>query len=144
VDDVFEKAFRIGEANAKVIELARNWCAHIEVEKSGGTGIIEAQTGLPIGMRSFKCTHASAAGWAGMDLETIALDFHDRNCVGCTKRIPVRLPNLSQLVGERDKAAGAARQQHETGTEGEDLIRGAASSTQNSERGCRRSNTRGV
>jgi hypothetical protein len=113
VDDDIERAFRIGEANAKVIELARNWCAHLEVEKNGGTGIVEAQTGLPIGMRSFKCVHASAAGFAGMVLETIALDFYDRNCIGCKKRVPVRLPNLSQLVAEREKAASAVRSQRE-------------------------------
>jgi hypothetical protein len=113
VDDDIERAVRIGEANAKVIELARNWCAHLEVEKNGGTGIVEAQTGLPIGMRSFKCVHASAAGFAGMVLETIALDFYDRNCIGCKKRVPVQLPNLSQLVAEREREASAVRYRRE-------------------------------
>jgi hypothetical protein len=51
--------------------------------------------------------HASAAGFAGMDLHSIVLDFYDRNCTGCQKRIPVMLPNLSQLVTEREKAADA-------------------------------------
>jgi hypothetical protein len=32
-----------------------------------------------------------------MALESIALDFYDRNCIGCTKRVPVRLPNLSHI-----------------------------------------------
>lgn len=122
MDDGIERAFQIGEANAKIIELARNWCAHLEVEKSGGTGIVEAQTGLPIGMRSFKCVHASAAGFAGMALESIALDFYDRNCIGCTKRIPVRLPNLSQLVAEREKAANAARDRREEATRKEKVL----------------------
>jgi hypothetical protein len=113
VDDGIARAIQIGEANARVIELAQNWCAHLEVEKNGGTGLVEVQTGLPIGMRSFKCVYASAAGFAGMALEGIALDFYDRNCVGCDKRSPVRLPNLSQLVADRDydkKSADARRE----------------------------------
>lgn len=122
VDDGIERAFQIGEANAKVIELARNWCAHLEVEKSGGTGIVEAQTWLPIGMRSFKCVHASATGFAGMALESIALDFYDRNCIGCTKRVPVRLPNLSQLVSEREKAANATQDRREAAARKEKLL----------------------
>jgi hypothetical protein len=43
-----------------------------------------------------------------MDLKFIALDFHDRNCLGCLHRKPVRLPNLSELVHERDQAAAAS------------------------------------
>ena len=122
VDDGIERALQIGEANAKVIELAKNWCAHLKVEKSGGTGIVEAQTGLPIGMRSFKCVHACAAGFAGMVLESIVLDFYDRNCIGCTKRVPVRLPNLSQLVSEREKAADAAKRMSEAAARKERLL----------------------
>lgn len=113
VDDGIARAIQIGESNARVIELAQNWCAHLEVEKNGGTGLVEIQTGLPIGMRSFKCVHASAAGFAGMALEGIALDFYDRNCVGCDKRSPVRLPNLSQLVAERDDAKKSDEARHE-------------------------------
>jgi hypothetical protein len=113
VDDGIARAIQIGESNARIIELAQNWCAHLEVEKNGGTGLVEMQTGLPIGMRSFKCVHASAAGFAGMALERIALDFYDRNCAGCSKRSPVRLPNLSQLVAERDDAKKSDEARHE-------------------------------
>ena len=104
MDDSIEKAIRIGERNKEIIELAQNWCAHLEVRQAGGIGLVEIQTGLPIGMRSFKCPYASAAGLAGMNLEVVALDFYDRNCVGCKERRPVRLPNLSSLAGERDAA----------------------------------------
>src|ERR1700727_198251 len=110
IEDGIQKAIRIGEANKEVIQLAQNWCAHISVERRGGTGLVEAETGLPIGMRSFKCPYAAAQGFAGMDLGHIALDFYDRNCVGCKQRLPVRLPNLSQLVGERDMAQQHAQE----------------------------------
>jgi hypothetical protein len=105
IDASIQKAIGYGEANKRTIELAHNWCGHIEIVRSGGTGLVEVQTGLPIGSRHFKCPHASAAGMAGMDLASIALDFYDRNCNGCAKRLPVRFPNLyTELVTKRDEA----------------------------------------
>lgn len=79
-------AIKSGERNREVTELIHNWCTHARVEKFGGIGIIEMQTGLPIGHHSMACDHASAGGMAAYDLANAALDFHDRNCVGCTLR----------------------------------------------------------
>ena len=93
----------IGQANKEVIRLAQNFCAHLTVEIAGGVGLVEQTTGLPIGMRRIRCPYAKAAGFAGMDFEHIALDFYDRNCVGCTDRHPVRLPNLLELVEKRNR-----------------------------------------
>lgn len=97
-------AIKAGERNREVTELIHNWCTHARVEKFGGVGLIEMQTGLPIGHHSMACDHASAGGIATWDLADAALDFHDRNCVGCTLRNPRRLPNLTQLIRERDEA----------------------------------------
>ena len=105
MDDGIARAIRIGQKNAEVLTIAQNWCAHLETQLFGGIGLVEAETGLPIGSRSFKCIHASAAGMAGMDLEHIALDFYDRNCRSCDKRVPVRMPNLGDLVYQREEAA---------------------------------------
>jgi hypothetical protein len=127
MDDSIEKAIRIGERNKGIIELAHNWCAHLEVRQAGGVGLVEIQTGLPIGMRSFKCPHASAGGLAGMNLEVVALDFYDRNCVGCKERRPVRLPNLSSLVGERD--AGQKRESEARASRAEQQARALATRT---------------
>jgi hypothetical protein len=102
-DREMQRATEIGQANKEVIRLARNFCGHLDVVISGGVGLVEQMTGLPIGMRSFRCPYAKAAGFAGMNLEHIALDFHDRNCAGCKERLPVRLPNLLQLVEERER-----------------------------------------
>jgi hypothetical protein len=96
-------AIASGERNKEAMDLIRNWCRHARVEKFGGVGIVEAQTGLPIGHHSMACAYAAAGGMAMWDLGEAALDFHDRNCVGCIHRAPVGLPNLSKLVGERDK-----------------------------------------
>jgi hypothetical protein len=103
MDDQITRAIRIGEDNAVIIQLYQNFCANLQVERFGGTGMVEIETGLPIGSRSFKCQHASAGGMAGMDLRMIALDFYDRSCKGCEKRMPVRMPNLSDVVAERDE-----------------------------------------
>jgi hypothetical protein len=104
IDAEIKKAIQIGERNKEVIELVQNWCAHVEIGQWGGIGLVEAQTGLPIGARFFKCKYARAQGMAGVQVEEIAVDFYDRNCADCTQRLPVRLPNLSELVAERDAA----------------------------------------
>src|ERR1700735_29823 len=103
MDDQITRAIGIGEDTAVIIQLYQNFCANLQVERFGGTGMVEIEAGLPIGSRSFKCQHASAGGRAGMDLRMIALDFYDRNCKGCEKRMPVRMPNLSDVVAERDE-----------------------------------------
>lgn len=54
------------------------------------------------------CDYATADNtMAYWDLVTAALDSHDRKCIGCPHRKPVRLPNLSELVAERDAAVRA-------------------------------------
>jgi hypothetical protein len=99
----FEQHVRTGERNKLVLELMHNWCAHARARNHGGTGLIAVQTGLPLGMYGMECDYAPAGGMAGWYLEAGVLDFYDRNCVHCDKRQPVRLPNLIQLVGERDR-----------------------------------------
>jgi hypothetical protein len=98
----------MGEANKRTLELVRNWCANLVVDKHGGGGLIEQLTALPVGPRSLSCPHAPASGFAGSDLKSIAVDFYERNCVGCAYRKPVGLPNLSSLVHERDKLRESA------------------------------------
>jgi hypothetical protein len=101
-DHEVEEAVQLGIANQEVIELARNWCAHLEV--FGSSAMLGQMTGLPIGPGTFGCQHARRGSGTAVDLRFVALDFHDENCIGCPHRQPVRLPNISQLVGERDRA----------------------------------------
>ncbi|BEU63466.1 hypothetical protein [Ralstonia pseudosolanacearum] len=104
----FQHAVEAGERNQEAKELIQNWCAHARVEKFGGTGWIEAQSGLPIGHHFMVCDHAPASGTAVWLLEESAIHFHDTHCVGCTKRQPVRLPNISKLIARRDSDAERA------------------------------------
>jgi hypothetical protein len=101
-DARIEQAIAIGRKNKLTMELVRNWCAHVSVRKYGGVGLIEAQTGLPIGHHFLECPHAPAGGMAAWDLAETAIDFYDRNCVDCKFRQPVRLPNITTLVAARD------------------------------------------
>lgn len=109
-DRDIQNAIEAGEKNRRTTELIHNWCRYAKVKKCGGTGLIEAQTGLPIGHHAMACDHAPASGMATWDLADAALDFHDRNCVECKHRVPVRLPNLNELLGARDKELAAQKQ----------------------------------
>jgi hypothetical protein len=45
----------VGQHNQEVKVLIQNWCGHATTEKTGGTGMIEAATGLAIGHHSMAC-----------------------------------------------------------------------------------------
>lgn len=116
-DDEIQRYIEIGQANQTIIDLGHNWCRHLEVERFGGTGLIEVQTGLPIGYRSFSCQFASGSSMAGMDLKRIALEFARQHCEGCTRREPVSFPNWSQLLeedAEQRRLAGESREAYES------------------------------
>lgn len=102
-EDIIQQAIEAGQKNLQTMKLIRNWCANAKVVKHGGTGLVEMQTGLPIGNHFIECPHAPASGMAAWDLADTAIDFYDRNCVDCKVRKPVAIPNISGLVAERDK-----------------------------------------
>lgn len=102
IDRSIERAIENGQKNARTIELVRNWCAHVSVEKWGGVGFVEQQTHLPVGHHYLSCPHASGNRLAAWDLADSAVDFYDRNCHDCKLRKPVGLPNIGSLVAERD------------------------------------------
>jgi hypothetical protein len=97
----FDEAISLGKANVSVLELARNFCEHLRVETLA-SGALEAETSLPIGPRMFDCEHATGKRIGGMDLRYVAVSFYDNNCKDCGKRKPRGLPNLLDLVRDRD------------------------------------------
>ncbi|WP_390348799.1 hypothetical protein ACFJIS_14590 [Variovorax boronicumulans] len=109
------RTIEVGRRNQEVRVFVQNWCGHARIEKFGGTGMIEAATGLPIGHHSMACDHAPTSGSATWRLEDAALEFYDRNCAICKVRQPLRLPNLVELVRHRDRqtAARVADQERE-------------------------------
>lgn len=112
MDRRWAEAVEVGRKNQRTVTLIQNWCAHARIENHGGVGLIQMQTGLPIGHLAMGCDYATAdRTMASWDLADAALDFHDRNCDGCTHRQAVRLPNLSELVSQRASAAKAQEAQ---------------------------------
>jgi hypothetical protein len=109
----FDRMVAIGIRNQEMIELLRRHCGHAVIEKPvfGGRGLLEAQTGLPLDMRTVRCQYAAHHAGAGMQLEPIALAFWRNNCRGCPHRKIVDIPNLT-TYGEKvlaDDARAAER-----------------------------------
>lgn len=99
----FDEAIQNGERNRDAMQLISNWCSHAQVEGMG-YGLLAQQTGLPIGHHGLRCNFASEGGSSYCyELSEAAIDFYDRNCNGCTYRKGGRLPNLTELVGARDR-----------------------------------------
>lgn len=112
-DKRIQEAIEAGQKNQQTMVLVRNWCAHIKIKRFGGVGLVERQTGLPIGHHSLECPHAPASGMATWDLADAAVDFYNRNCAGCTHRKPVNLPNILKLVTERNAAREAREKEQQ-------------------------------
>jgi hypothetical protein len=98
-----QRAIEDGRRNADGFTLVKNWCAHVRIERFGGVGMVEAATGLPIGLHGLACDHAPAGGLMSPDIRDAALYFHDRNCHRCTLREVVALPNLGSWLVARDE-----------------------------------------
>jgi hypothetical protein len=88
-DRDIERTILDGERNQDAKRLIHNWRRHARVQKFGGTGLIEMQTGLPIGPYAMVCDFAAASGMATWLLEESAVRFHGANCVSCPHRVPV-------------------------------------------------------
>ena len=111
-DESIKRAEAIGKANADIIELAQAWCTHLQVERHG-YGLVEQYTGLPVSGGTLRCDYARATVGTAARLDWVALDFYQRNCVGCPHRLSLGvLPNLGTwaerlLDDERRRTASA-------------------------------------
>src|SRR6267154_358801 len=101
IEDSIDRAVQLGRDNQKLIGLIEAHCANARVVREGGTGRIEAQTGLPIGMRSIRCDHAATPSGVAHNLAFLVEDFYRGNCVGCPHRRIRGIPNLATWYKER-------------------------------------------
>ena len=102
--------------DAEVIALFEPFCRNVCVEVVGGIGPVERETGLPVGMRAFRCPYAS--GWLkpGMNLEEVARGFYEDNCRGCEDRAsPGWLGETIATLADRRLAGREALQARERG-----------------------------
>lgn len=90
----FTRHLDLGRENARIMELAAQHCRHMRFVESGGRGLLEEMSGLPLNLRRVECP-VGIGNTSGMRLDHVALEFYAGHCVGCEMRDPTgRLPNL--------------------------------------------------
>lgn len=112
-EDRYNKAVEAGQRNLRATKLLSNWCFHAELVRSPGRGMIEAETGLPIGHMGVQCKFSKKNSMLCWLLEDAAYDFYQNNCKGCTERVPVKIPNIMDFVGPREQAAETRKRTRE-------------------------------
>ncbi len=86
-DQRIQDAVTAGEKNKKVMELVHNWCRNARVVKLGGTGMVEAATGLPIGHHAMACDYAAAPGMGTWDLAEAASRSSSQVSLGAARQV---------------------------------------------------------
>ena len=109
-EDRYEETIEAGKRNARATQLLANWCFHAEFARSPGRGLIEAETGLPIGHMGVQCKFSKSSSMFCWLLEDAAYDFYQNNCKSCDERVPVGLPNIMEFVAPREAAAEKRRE----------------------------------
>ena len=112
-DDDYKNAVEAGQRNLRAKTLLSNWCFHAELARSGGIGMIEEATGLPIGHMGVQCKHSKNGSMQCWLLEDGVYEFYKSNCQSCEERIPVGFPNIMDFVGPREKAAKEEQKERE-------------------------------
>lgn len=103
-DADYKNAIEAGQRNLRATKLLNNWCFHAEIARSPGRGMIEVETGLPIGHMGVQCKFSKKNSMLCWLLEDGAYDFYQNNCKDCKERIPVGIPNIMEFVAPREKA----------------------------------------
>ena len=103
----FARDLELGHENARIMELAANHCRHMRFVESGGRGMLEQVSGLPLNARRVECPVA-IGNMSGMRLDDVTFGFYAEHCVGCAMRNPTgRLPNLETEALTRQHQAEA-------------------------------------
>ncbi|MDV7574186.1 hypothetical protein ACT41I_07250 [Acinetobacter baumannii] len=102
-EDEIQKAVEAGESNLRAKTLLNNWCSYAEVKRSGGIGMIEVTTGLPIGHFGVQCKFSKDNFSYSYLLENSVYAFYQNNCKNCKKRIPVNFPNILEFIIPKEK-----------------------------------------
>ena len=103
-EEQYNQAIEAGKRNQRSTKLLKNWCFHAEITRSPGRGMIEAETGLPIGHMGVQCKFSKKATMQCWLLEDAAYDFYQNNCKACEARIPVASPDIMEFIHPREAA----------------------------------------
>ncbi|PMN01386.1 hypothetical protein BCT41_10355 [Vibrio splendidus] len=100
-DDGIQKALEAGQHNAETHKLLSNWCEYAQVSRSRGIGMVEAETGLPIGHMGMQCKYSKHTSMHSWLLEDSVYSFYKKCCSDCDNRAPVSMPNILKFVVPR-------------------------------------------
>lgn len=112
-EDRYEDAIEAGQRNLRATKLLSNWCFYAEFVRSPGRGMIEAETGLPVGHMGVQCKFSKKNSMLCWLLEDAAYGFYQSNCKDCKEHVPVRRPNILEFIEPREKAAQQRRRERE-------------------------------
>lgn len=112
-EDDYKTAVEAGKRNLRATNLLNNWCFHAELARSPGRGLIEAETGLPIGHMGVQCKFSKQSSMLCWLLEDATYDFYRNNCRGCKERVPVGKPDIMEFVGPREQYAENRKKERE-------------------------------
>ena len=118
-----------GQKNQRTAQRIRNWCRNARIARSGGIGMVEQMTGVPIGHMGIECDHAPESGMHCWDLEDAAINFYLANCEHCDKRSPGTGQSIEPLIQDykrrelERKEAKSNRKANETRQEAEQLLK---------------------
>lgn len=104
-DAEIARYLELGHQNAQIVELSANHCRHMRFVESGGRGMLEEMSGLPLNSRRVECPVAIGT-ISGMRLDHLTLDYYAHHCSGCEMRDPTgHLPNLETEALARQQRA---------------------------------------
>lgn len=75
VEAEFARHLELGHDNARIMELAANHCWHMRFVESGGRGMLEEVSGLPLNSRRVECPVAIGK-ISGMRLDDVTFRFY--------------------------------------------------------------------
>jgi hypothetical protein len=114
MDPALREATALGMRNAEIITRFERFCQNVRVEVLGGVGMVEATSGLPLGLRSFRCEFADGSISASSNLEDLSMDFYEENCRGCAHRAPTgHLGGTIDELADRRRDARSEQAMHE-------------------------------
>ncbi|WP_204274540.1 hypothetical protein [Vibrio astriarenae] len=101
LDDKMREAYEAGRQNGQALNLLSNWCEHAEFCRSGGIGMLEAETGLPIGHMGMQCKYSKQSTTYSWLLQDSIYSFYKSSCIDCKERVPVGVPNILEFIVPR-------------------------------------------
>ena len=99
-----------GNKNQSTAQRFQNWCRNARIVRSGGIGLVEQLTGVPIGHMGIECDHAPESGMHSWNLEDAAINFYLANCANCDKRSPGTGPSIEPLIQDYQKSEKKRRE----------------------------------